>query len=354
MSVVRARHDFVALRATSRAEEGHEGLPSMNRFVKITHRARFGAVALAAIATILVGGCGQKKDAAPVDASGSEVVAKVNGEELTAGQLTIAVQKQRGMRPDAGDAASRQVLDQLIDEQIVAEKAVTAKLDKDPKVVQQIEAARRDILARRFIESAAETAGKPADDAVQKFYDSRPTLFAQRKVFTLQRLDIQAPDERRTDVDAHVQSLKTSAELTDWLKSQKLPFTAKQEQDASEQLPPAVLEKVSAMKEGESTVVPSQLGVSALTLVSSASAPKTLADARPAIEQYLSQQGRRELIMNLQKTIRDGSKVEYVGRFAALTPAGGDASSVALSAFPAASAASTAASASSQITPAQK
>ena len=217
----------------------------MMRSEKMTSRARVGAVALAAMAATLLAGCGQKKDVAPADAAGSEVVAKVNGDDMTAAQLTIALQKQRGMRPDAGDAASKAVLDQLIDEQIVAQKAVAAKLDKDPKVVAQIEAARRDILARRFIESAAETASKPADDAVQKFYDSRPALFAQRKVYTLQRVDIQAPDDRRTEIDAHVQSLKTPAELTDWLKSQKLVFTTKQEQDASEQLPPVVLEKLA-------------------------------------------------------------------------------------------------------------
>ena len=314
----------------------------------MTSRARVGALALAALSATLLAACGQKKDVATGDA-GSEVVAKVNGDALTAGQLTIALQKQRGMRPDAGDAASKLVLDQLIDEQIIAQKAITAKLDQDPKVVAQIESARRDILARRFIESVAETAAKPAADAVQKFYDSRAPLFAQRKVYSLQRLDIQAPEERRTEVDAHVQSLKTSAELTDWLKAQKLAFTSKQEQDASEQLPPTVLEKLAAMKDGESIVVPSQFGVSALTLVSSASAPKTLADARPAIEQFLGGQGRREFLMNLQKTVRDGAKVEYLGRFAALAPAGGDAVPL-----PAAPAASTVAPAASQNTPAKK
>lgn len=317
----------------------------------MSSRARLGAVTLAAVAVVLLSGCGQKKDVATTDASGGELVAKVNGEALTSGQLAIALSKQRGMRPDAGDAASRQVLDQLIDEQIVAQKAVTAKLDKDPRVIEQIEAARRDILARRFIEAAAETAGKPADDAVQKFYDSRPALFAQRKVYTLQRLDIQVADERRAEVDAHIQSLKSFAELTDWLKSQKLVFTAKQEQDASEQLPPTVLEKLSALKDGESMAVPSQFGVSALTVVSSASAPKTLADARPAIEQYLSGQGRREVIMNLQKSIRDGAKVEYEGRFAALAPA---ATPTGMPAVPANPAASTAVSAASQNIPAQK
>lgn len=285
-----------------------------------TRRPRVGAVALAAMTATLLVACGPKKDVAADDAAGSEVVAKVNGDELTADQLQIALQKQRGMRPDAGDAAAKQVLDQLIDEQIVAQKAIAAKLDKDPKVIAQIESARRDILARRFLEAAAETAARPGDDAVRKFYDSRPALFAQRKVYTLQRVDIQAPDDLRTDVDAHVQSLKTPAELTDWLKSQKLAFTTRQEQDAAEQLPPVVLDKVAAMKEGQSVVVPSQAGVAALTLVSSASAPKTLDDARPAIEQFLANQGRREVIMDLQKTVRDGAKVEYQGRFAALPP----------------------------------
>ena len=310
----------------------------------MSSRARVGALALAALAATLLAACGQKKDVAVGDA-GSEVVAKVNGDELTAGQLTIAVQKQRGMRPDAGDAASKMVLDQLIDEQIIAQKAIAAKLDQDPKVVAQLEAARRDILARRFVESVAETAAKPAADAVQKFYDSRAPLFAQRKVYTLQRLDIQAPEGRRAEVDAHVQSLKTSAELTDWLKAQKIAFTSKQEQDAAEQLPPTVLDKLATMKEGESMVVPSQFGVSALTLVSSASAPKTLADARPAIEQYLAGQGRRELMMSLQKTVRDGAKVEYQGRFAALATSGGNpAMPVPTPAAPIASAAAPAAS----------
>jgi EpsD family peptidyl-prolyl cis-trans isomerase len=325
----------------------------MMRSEMMSRRARAATLALAALAAGLLAGCGQKKDlAAGAAGAGAEVVAKVNGDDLTAGQLTIALQKQRGMRPDAGDAASKMVLDQLIDEQIIAQKAVAAKLDQDPKVIAQIESARRDILARRFIESVAETAGKPGADAVQKFYDSRPALFAQRKVYTLQRLDIQAPENRRAEVDAHVQSLKTSAELTDWLKAQKIVFTSKQEQQAAEQLPPAVLEKLATMKEGEGMVVPSQFGVAALTLVASASAPKTLADARPAIEQYLSSQGRRELLMGLQKTVRDGAKVEYLGRFAALPPAGGNAPMPAPT--PALPAASGVAPAASQNTPAQK
>ena len=329
----------------------------MMRSENTTRRVPAGAAVLTVLAATVLAACGPNKDAATGGgAAGDEVVAKVGGDELTASQLQIALQKQRGMRPDAGDAAAKQVLDQLIDEQIVAQKAVAAKLDQDPHVVAQIAAARRDILARRFIEQVAESAPKPTDEAVRKFYDSRPALFAQRKVYTLQRTDIQAPADRRAEIDAKVQSVKSSAELSDWLKSQKLAFTSKPEQDASEQLPLNVLDKLATLKDGQSMGMPSQFGIAALTLVSSAAAPKPLADARPAIEQYLSNQGRRELVMGLQKTLRNDVKVEYQGRFAALQPAGGELAMPAAtpSSGPAAPAGSAPAAAASQNPPAKK
>jgi len=325
------------------------GLKPMKRSENKTSRAA-GAAALAMLAATVLVACGPKKDAA----SGDEVVATVGGQDLTASQLQIALQKQRGMRPDASDAAAKMVLDQLVDEQIVAEKAVAAKLDQDPHVVAQIEAARRDILARRFIEQVAESAPKPTDEAIKKFYDSRPAMFAQRKVFTLQRVDIQAPDDRRSEIDAKVQSVKSSDELTAWLKSQKLAFTSKPEQDASEQLPPNVLEKLNALKDGQSMVVPSQFGVAALTLVSSAAAPKPLADARPAIEQFLANQGKRELVMGLQRTLHKDVKIEFKGRFAGMKPAGDELAMPAPAPTHPATPASVPAAAASQNTPASK
>jgi EpsD family peptidyl-prolyl cis-trans isomerase len=290
----------------------------MIRSVRMTCSARAGAITLAAAAVALLAGCGDKKnEGAAADVSGSEIVARVNGDDISAAQLNIALQKQRGMHAELGDAASKQVLDQLIDEQIIAQKALAAKLDKDPKVVQQLESVRRDILARRFIEQAADTAAKPPQEQVQKFYDARPGIFAQRKVYTIQRLDIQAPDARRADIEAHVRSLKTAAELTAWLKSQNLHFNSKQDEEAAEQITAPTLDKLMKMKDGETTQIPSQYGIAVLALVSAAPAPKTLAEASPAIEQYLSAQGRRDVIMGLQKTMRDGAKIDYQGRFAA-------------------------------------
>jgi EpsD family peptidyl-prolyl cis-trans isomerase len=280
----------------------------MFRSVSVSSRVRRGAACLGLAA---LAACSGK-----TSPDNSQVAARVNGEPITVAQIAAALPRQRASQADVADAAGRAMLDRLIDTDILAQKAVKAKLDQDPRVIAQIESARRDILARRFVEEVAETGAKPTEQQVQKFFDDRPNLFGQRKLFTLQRLDIQVPDDRRAEVDAHVSSLKTPAELADWLKAQGLKFTSRQEQAASEQIPTQLLDKLAALKDGESTVLPSPSGVMAVTRVSAVAAPKTLADARPAIEQFLSMQGKRDAIMNLQKTVKDGAQVEYVGRFA--------------------------------------
>lgn len=324
----------------------------MFRFENERPGLRAGVFVVAAFAA-LAAGCGQRTDLGAGD--GTEVAAKVNGDDVTVGQIQAALQAgtQRNVRVDAGDAMTRLTLDRLINQQIVVQKAVAAKLDRDPEVLAQIEQARREILVRRFVEKAAEAAAKPTDEQVRQFYDSRPAMFADRRVYTLARADIVVPDDRRAEVETHVRSLKSMGELTDWLKTQNLHFTTRQEQAAAEQMPAPMLERVASLKEGESAVLPTPAGVSAVTLLSAVPAPRTLADARPAIEAFLSGQGRRQFVVDLQKTLRDDARIQYLGRFAASASAVGGQPAAAPS-HPAAPAASSAAPAASQNPPAQR
>ena len=289
----------------------------MIRSDKKSATVRVAFLAVAAAATLVLAACGAKKEGA------TQVAAKVNGDEITVHQINFALQQQRNLRPEQAEGAQRQLLERLIDQQLAVQNAEKLKLDRDPQTVQMLEASRREILARRYIESIAEKAGKPSDDEVKKYYDAHPALFAQRKVYTLQRVDVSAAPDKRADVAAHAESAKTATEFTDWLKAQDIKFSTNPMTQAAEALPLQIVDKVAALKEGQSMPLPQQFGVSVLTLVSAQAAPKTFEESRAPIEQFLSVDARRTAVTAATKNLRDGAKIEYQGKFAASAPAAG-------------------------------
>ena len=76
-------------------------------------RACLSAVACAAVVALLLAGCGDKKDKAA-----SQTAAKVNKEEITVHQINFVLQQQRGLKAEQTDAASKQILDRLIDQEL--------------------------------------------------------------------------------------------------------------------------------------------------------------------------------------------------------------------------------------------
>ena len=113
-------------------------------------------LALLATAVALVG-CGDKKK----DAAASQTAAKVNKEEITVHQINYVLSQQRGLAPAQAASASRQVLEGLIDQELAVQKATDQKLDRDPRVVQQLEGARREIISRAYLDKIGQGAPKP-------------------------------------------------------------------------------------------------------------------------------------------------------------------------------------------------
>src|SRR5450432_277326 len=113
------------------------------RQVRLNRPTQALVVVLAVTATLLAG-CGDKKK----DKAATQTAAKVNKEEITVHQINFLLGQQRALPPEQAASASRQVLEKLIDQELTLQKASEQKLDRDPRVVQQIEAARRDLVSR--------------------------------------------------------------------------------------------------------------------------------------------------------------------------------------------------------------
>jgi len=112
----------------------------------------------------LVAGCGDKKDGATTGgAPPAQVAAKVNGTELTVSQVDFALQRNPNLDKAQMKTASLQVVRFLVEQEVLAQKALGDKLDSDPKVMQALDAARRQILAEAFLARKLGTPAEPSD-----------------------------------------------------------------------------------------------------------------------------------------------------------------------------------------------
>ena len=150
---------------------------------------RWLPVAALAAAVLLVG-CGEKKEK-----GASQTAVKVNKDEITVHQINFVMQQQRNLRPEQADAASKQILERLIDQELAVQKADDHKLDRDPRVLQQMEAARREILARAYLEKVGEAAAKPTPEEIKQYYEEKPALFKDRRIYSIQEIAIEAKPE---------------------------------------------------------------------------------------------------------------------------------------------------------------
>ncbi len=264
-------------------------------------------------AACLLGAC-SKSDGGQV----TQAVAKVNKEEITELQVNQVLERQRNLKPEQLEAASQRAVGALVDQEVVYQKARDLKLDREPKVVQGIEAARREIVSRAYLERVSEGAAQPTAVEVQTYYDAKPALFKERRVYSLQELAVEAPPERRAALEADLKALKSPAELEAYLKEKQLRVRADRSTVAAENLPLALVDRLAATKPGSGLVLPSAEGVRIVFVNAAQDAPATLEQARPSIEAYLLNERKRQAIDKEMQALRSAAKVEYLGKFKGL------------------------------------
>jgi len=265
----------------------------------------------------LVAGCGDKKDGATTGgAPPAQVAAKVNGTELTVSQVDFALQRNPNLDKAQMKTASLQVVRFLVEQEVLAQKALGDKLDSDPKVMQALDAARRQILAEAFLARKLGTPAEPSDAEVTAYFDAHPELFAKRKVYRLQEISIKAPQEKYEAIRAQLAASKTLNDFAAWLKAENLPVKAAQGVKPAEQLPKAILPRLAAMPNGQAMVVNAPDGLLVIVLADSQMQPATLEQAKPAIVRLLQGEARQKAVKAELDALKSAAKIEYFGEFA--------------------------------------
>src|SRR5882672_6958934 len=119
-------------------------------------------LALLPFCAAVAAGCGES--AAPAAADGAAV--RASSDAITAQEADAALARS--------PHATREL----------AERARREAIDRAPRVLQAMEAAKSEILARAYLQQVAQAQPRPSAEEVRNYYKQHPELFAQRRLFT--------------------------------------------------------------------------------------------------------------------------------------------------------------------------
>lgn len=280
--------------------------------MKLTQGLTLYAFALAV--AVSQSGCGEKSPGA--ENKTKQIAAKVGNDEITVDQLNFELARLGGnLTPEQSKQAANQLLRRMVDEQILMQKALADKLDRDPKVAQALAAARRHVLAQAYLEKVTASVPKPSAAEVKAFFEQHPELFAERRIYRLQQLSVQVTPENAASVSDKLASVRNLNEFIDWLKANGIAARGSQSVKAAEQLPLELLPKLHALKDGQALTLTGNNTLNVLYLAGSQAQPVNLQQATPLIERYLLNAKKREIAQTELKRLRAATEVQYLGEY---------------------------------------
>jgi EpsD family peptidyl-prolyl cis-trans isomerase len=264
--------------------------------------------AVLGIALLFIAGCSDKSKPA------TQIVAKVNDDEITVHQLNNAMAKLPLISEENLASVRLDLVRKLVNEQLTVQQALLQKLDRSSEVMMQIEASRREILTKAYLKQLISGLPKPSAEDIKKFYDLHPELFAERRIYNLQQINIPNP---HTTVN-EIRKLTADKDMNDILATlnlHKIIFTASAVTLAAEQIPLKTLSVLTTLKEGEISIIGTEQSITIIKIEASKLAALSEDLALQRIPTYLMNEQAQIAINNKIGQLKSNSKIKYMNEF---------------------------------------
>jgi peptidyl-prolyl cis-trans isomerase C len=270
------------------------------------------ALAFFGIAAALAG-CGR----GPVSEKDSQVVATVNDREITISQLKQAMYSSATGTAPSNPTASKQALDSLVNEELLVQKAIANKLDRDPAVVRAIENARRQILVRAYAERYVFPKGDVTAADKEQYYRDNPQLFEHRKIYLLDAFSL-LDDHLTPALQGALEQTHSADQIRDLLNRQRVKYTVQKSSRATEDLPPDMLQQFAKATVGDVLTATQPDGKALLLSVGGiVDGPLAFDQASSRIAQYLAARRDRAALDEQVKEAKAVAKITYPSDVAA-------------------------------------
>jgi len=260
----------------------------------------------------LVSACGKKHS----DEKSSQSIVSVGGEEITVHQVNNELQRAN-IQPVQQEAASRQIVQGLIDRQILLQAAHKDKLDRKPQVMQAIENAKMQILAQAYLQERVALVPKPTSAEIDEYRAQHQDIFANRKIYVTDEAVFTLEQGSADKLQEIAKSEKTLKDLEGWFKAHQVKYAVKRISHAAETLPPQLLTQFSKMSVGQMVFIGAN-GPNAQSMAVSMAEIKEMPiaekDAKPLIERILTEQKRKQTAEAEMKRLRETAEIKYIDK----------------------------------------
>ncbi|MDB5581806.1 MAG: hypothetical protein JWR80_6982 [Bradyrhizobium sp.] len=255
---------------------------------------------------LLVSGC-QKK-------VGGQVVAVVNGEEITQQELNAELQGASIPASADKNEVMAQILQRIVDRKLLVQEAKAQGLDKSPAYLEQVRRSQDALIVNLLAGKLSKNISLPDSNAVSRFIATNPTLFSERKRYALDQIIFPQPADAKIIKDLEpAHSLDAIAAV---LSARGIQFTRGKGQLDSATIPPVMANRIATLPSGEPFLVPDNGRIVASVITSTEVSPTPEEQAKPAALNLLRQQSLSDAMRRQLATARAAAKIEYKTGFA--------------------------------------
>ena len=233
-----------------------------------------------------------------------QVVAVVNGEEITQQELNAEISELPA--PPVGDkeAIRRQILQQIIDRRLMAQVAKEDGLDRDPMYVIRERRLKEELLVQMYGVKTADTVRVPDASSVKKYLADNPGKFSRRTAYLVDQISFDFPSDAK--ILKALEADKSLADVEETLKSFKIDYSKGANSMDSGNIPTPVLNQILALPAGEPFIIPMQGKVVVSVITGRQPVPTTEQQASPMAAQSM----RAESIGKVLRTRLEEAKAK--------------------------------------------
>jgi peptidyl-prolyl cis-trans isomerase C len=255
-----------------------------------------------------------------------QVAAVVNGEEITLQEINAELGQVE--IPEGADRQEfqRAALQRIVERRLLAQAARREGVDKTPDFLIRRRQLEDALLVQLLSQQVQRTTSVPDPGMIETFIKENPALFAQRTMFTLDRIQFRTPADpaslRALESDHSMDAVAAR------LRQMGIEFTRDQAQLDSAQFGQDRVNRILGLPEGEPFMFPEGGGVTVAAIIGSSPRPIGEEQARPAAVQLIRNRALSDTLRQRLEAEKATADIKYQEGFApAATPDPADGTS---------------------------